>query len=474
MVMILSLKILNNLLISFVFFKWLVKDFQAAYNGMQSFSKIFLSQAFEYVCRKTGAFGSLLLALVCIKNIYFKGDIMSTTSTSGSSGNFLLYTACGTFLYAVCAGFRDNYGIMLPYIVEWSGISYATVSFIIALGQLFFGLMQPVFGLLTLRTSPRFVFCLGALMIFFGLVLIPVCTSAFTLTLTLGILLPSGTASASFGIIMSCIAPRLRTDQSHTAAGFIAAGIGLSILILSPVMQSIIAAMGLRIAILCLAGMALLLIPVSLWLTRMPAAQRSPSTEKPKASALFRDAFRNAAYLRLTFGFFTCGFHMAMIQTHLFSQLTTFGISEKAASYGLSVYGLGVIAGSVGSGIASTRFPMSKILGWLYSSRVLWVILLLMPLSLFPLFAVIFFLGLTGVATVAPTSGLVNKLFGPLRLPTLFGFTYLVHQIGAFCSAWAGGLCLRFTGSYSGIWYADIILCFLAGLACFMIREERE
>lgn len=404
---------------------------------------------------------------------------MSTTTATGtaggSAGNFLLYTACGTFLYAVCAGFRDNYGIMLPYIVEWSGISYATVSFIIALGQLFFGLMQPVFGLLTLRTSPRFVFCLGALMIFAGLVLIPVCTSAFTLTLTLGILLPSGTASASFGIIMSCITPRLPADQSHTAAGFIAAGIGLSILILSPVMQSIIAAMGLRIAILCLAGMALLLIPVSLWLTRMPAARKNSTTEKkPAVAELFRDAFRNPAYLRLTFGFFTCGFHMAMIQTHLFSQLTTFGISEKAASYGLSVYGLGVIAGSVGSGIASTRFPMSRILGFLYSSRVLWVILLLMPLSLFPLFAVIFLLGLTGVATVAPTSGLVSKLFGPLRLPTLFGFSYLVHQIGAFCSAWAGGLCLRFTGSYSGIWYADILLCFLAGVACFMIREEKE
>ena len=29
------------------------------------------------------------------------------------------YTACATFLYAICAGFRDNYGIMLPYLVEW-------------------------------------------------------------------------------------------------------------------------------------------------------------------------------------------------------------------------------------------------------------------------------------------------------------------------------------------------------------------
>ena len=60
------------------------------------------------------------------------------TAGAGTLQNFALYTLCGTFLYAVCAGFRDNYGIMLPYIVEWSGIPYSTLSFVIALGQLFF------------------------------------------------------------------------------------------------------------------------------------------------------------------------------------------------------------------------------------------------------------------------------------------------------------------------------------------------
>lgn len=61
-------------------------------------------------------------------------------------GNRSLSTACATFIYAVCAGFRDNHGIMLPYGVAGSGLSYAAVSFVIALGQLFFGLLQPVFG----------------------------------------------------------------------------------------------------------------------------------------------------------------------------------------------------------------------------------------------------------------------------------------------------------------------------------------
>ena len=55
---------------------------------------------------------------------------------------------------------------MLPYLVQRAGISYATVSFVIALGL-------PLFGLLVLRSSARRVLCLGALMMFSGLLLLP-------------------------------------------------------------------------------------------------------------------------------------------------------------------------------------------------------------------------------------------------------------------------------------------------------------
>ena len=392
------------------------------------------------------------------------------------SHDFVLYTTCGTFLYAICAGFRDNYGIMLPYIVGWSGLSHATVSFIIGLGQLFFGLMQPVFGLLALRTSNRFVLCAGSLMMLSGLALIPVSRSAWMLTFSLGILLPSGTAAASFGIIMSCISPKLPPAKVHISSGFVASGIGIGICVLSPLIQSFITAHGLTSALIFLSVPVLLLIPISLLLTHATGAPqtKAPVCAEGSAADMLHSAFQNPVYRRLTFGFFTCGFHMALLQTHLFSQLTSFGLTEKTASLALSVYGLGAIAGATGSGMACARFAMSRILGGLYTSRCAWGILLLSPLPLPVLFAVIFLLGMTGVSTIAPTSGLVGKLFGPLRLATLFGLVYLNHQIGAFCSAWVGGLCLRHMGNYSGIWYADIALSLLAGLACLSIKEHQN
>ena len=277
---------------------------------------------------------------------------------------FVICTMCGMFLYAICAGFRDNFGIMLPAIVTERGLSYATVSFIIALGQLFFGLMQPVFGFLSVRRSPRFVLFCGIFLMLAGLAISAVAHSAFLLTLAMGVLLPSGTAAASFGIIMSCLLPAFSSRQAHTASGYIAAGIGLSICILAPLLQYSLAAKGLAATLFLLSTPIILLVPVVIFLTHVgKAAPRGAENTSEGFADMLRLAAASPAYRSISFGFFTCGFHMALIQTHLFSQLTAFGIPDRLASWGLSVYGLGVIAGSISSGISCRCFPMERILG---------------------------------------------------------------------------------------------------------------
>lgn len=391
------------------------------------------------------------------------------------SGRYAIvyYTFCGTFIYAICAGFRDTYGIMLPYITAENNLSFDSVSFIIALGQLFFGLMQPVFGYIVLRTSARAVLCSGTFLMLCGLLIIPCSHAWWQLLLSLGVLLPSGTAAASFGIIMGNIGQRFPENRVHLAGGFVAAGIGFGICILSPIIQGWIAAYGISKAIFLLAIPVLFLFPAAIGLTAGTGRGKTQQRDhaQPPFASILREGIANPAYRRVGFAFFTCGFHMALIQTHLFTQLTAFGISESTAAWGLSIYGLGVVAGSVGSGWAITRWSMASVLGWLYSSRCLWVVLLLLPLPPALLVLVIFLLGLSAVATVAPTAGVVQKLFGTAWLATLFGVVYLAHQVGAFCSAWAGGICMELTGSYTSIWYVDIALCLLAGLACFDMRR---
>lgn len=385
--------------------------------------------------------------------------------------NFLLYTAYATFIYAVCAGFRDNYGIMLPYVVADSGLDYAAVSFVIALGQLFFGLMQPVFGYLSLRKSPLVSLALGVALMLGGLLLMPYCRTLWSLAVTLGILLPSGTAAASFGILMSCITPRIQEKERQLSAGIVASGIGIGICVLSPVIQGALSRYGIVQAISILAILVALIVPAAILLTRNAPPLKARERALPFGTILLM-GLQNTAYCRVAFAFFTCGFHMALIQTHLFSQLTLFGIPGNIAAWGLSIYGLGVILGSVGSGALGARYSMVMILGSLYASRIIWVGLLLLPLPPFAIFGVIFMLGATGVATLAPTAGIINRIFGTAIMPTLFGLVYVLHQIGAFSSAWAGGICYQLTSSYATIWIIDMGLCLLAALSVFSIGKH--
>lgn len=54
---------------------------------------------------------------------------------------------------------------------------------------------------------------------------------------------------------------------------------------------------------------------------------------------------------------------------------------------------------------------------------------------------------------------------------TLIGFLFLGHQIGAFLSAWLGGLLFDQTGSYVTIWIIDVALCAFASIMSFRIRD---
>ena len=116
---------------------------------------------------------------------------------------------------------------------------------------------------------------------------------------------------------------------------------------------------------------------------------------------------------------------------------------------------------------------MKYLLFWMYTSRTLIILIYMLspkePIT-FYIFAVA--LGLTWLATVPPTAGLVGKLFGVRYLGTLFGLTLLSHQVGGFLGAWLGGVAFVSTGNFQWMWIADALLSLAAGLVNLPIREE--
>jgi MFS family permease len=386
---------------------------------------------------------------------------------------WLLILAASAILM-ITMGARLTTGLFLSPINTATGLGVASISFAMAIGQFMWGASQPVFGAVADKYGPGRVIVFGAVLLAGGLAATPFVTSQWGLMLTLGILSAAGAGAGSFSILIGATAQRLPAARRPFASGFINAGGSFGQFVFSPLLQAVIGAAGWAQAMLLMAGTTLLTIPLA-WTMRgkPPADSTTASGAAPIAlGQQVRQALRNPSYLCLHAGFFTCGFHIAFLVTHLPGEIALCGLPAGVAGTTLGLIGLFNIAGSLVVGALATRYRMKSLLVALYTARALLVVFyLLAPKTALTFYLFAGMLGFTWLATVPPTAGLVGKLFGMRYLATLFGLTLLSHQIGGFFGAWLGGLSFVHFGDYRWMWYADIVLALGAALINLPIRE---
>ncbi len=379
-------------------------------------------------------------------------------------------------ILAVTMGIRQSLGLFLSPLNTSTGLGIVTVSFAMAVAQFTWGLAQPLFGMLADKVGSYKVIVLGTLLLAVGLAATPFMSSGFGLMFAIGIMTAVGAGAGSFSILIGAAAQRLPAESRSKAAGFINAGGSLGQFIFAPITQALISSFNWVIAIFALAATSLTTI-----LLALPLREKKDIVDKrvvAQADGMslkqqLRISFKDRSFLCLNAGFFTCGFHIAFLVTHLPGEVSLCGLPASVGAVSLAIIGLSNVVGSIAAGLLGQVKRMKMILFWMYASRAVAIaIYLIAPKTelTFYLFAAI--LGLTWLATVPPTAGLIGKLFGPRYLATLFGFTLLSHQIGGFFGAWLGGITFVQSGSYEWMWYADIALAGIAALVNLPIREE--
>lgn len=402
----------------------------------------------------------------------------ATASSPSAAGTFGLTLAAAAILL-ITMGSRQTSGLFLLPITQSTGVSIVAFSFALAIGQFVFGAAQPLAGAIADKYGAVKVIIVGALLLAIGSVLTPFMTTNAGLLLTMGVIAAAGAAAGSFSILIGIAAQRLPPEKRSMAAGIINAGGSIGQFIFAPAVQFIIGAAGWATAMFATAFAALLTIPLVLPLMRSASNAVTSATAAVTSTHLtlgqqVRDAMRNPSYLYLHAGFFTCGFHIAFLVTHFPSDLQLCGLSAQVAATSLGLIGLFNVVGSLSVGWLGQRYRMKYLLAWIYASRAAIIaIYIVMPKTAFNIYLFAAALGVTWLATVPPTAGLVGKLFGTRYLATLFGLTLLSHQIGGFLGAWLGGVALAKTGTYQWIWYADIALALLAAIVNLPIREEK-
>ena len=386
--------------------------------------------------------------------------------------DILVVTLAAAGILMVTMGARQSLGLFIAPIGASTGLGIATISLALAIGQFTWGAIQPVAGAVADRYGPRAVLVGGLVILALGSAITPFMGSGFGLIVSLGLLSAMGSGAGSFSVLIGAAAQRLPIEARGSASGVINAGGSFGQFVFAPILQKLIQTVGWMGAMWTMAIMTLAALPL---IGKLTGPVEAPVKHAHQDSGLLKSintAMKDRSYLLLHAGFFTCGFHIAFLVTHLPGEVNLCGLPPSVASWSLAIIGLANIFGSLYAGSCISRYRSKYVLAAMYASRaVLIALYLVMPRTELTFYLFAAGLGFTWLATVPPTAAIVGKLFGIRYLGTLFGLTLLTHQIGGFLGAYLGGLAITRFGDFGWMWYADMALAVLAALLNLPIRE---
>ena len=382
-------------------------------------------------------------------------------------------TLMAASILMITMGTRQSMGLYVGPLNTDTGLGIVSISLAMAIGQFVWGAVQPIAGAFADKYGPRPVLLYGLLILVLGTAVTPFVSSQMGLILTMGLLTAIGSGACSFSVLLGAAAQRMPATARGAASGIINAGGSFGQFVFAPIIGKLIQWVGWMGTMWSMAAVALLAIPL---LNRLTSDTHAPTavatTPEGGLKKVVSDAMRNPSYLLLHLGFFTCGFHIAFLVTHLPTEVGLCGLSPTVASWSLALIGLANIVGSLIAGSCVNLYRSKYVLAVMYGSRaVLIALYLVAPKTEWTFYAFAVGLGLTWLATVPPTAALVGKLFGVRYLATLFGLTLLSHQIGGFLGAYLGGLVFDAQGDYHWMWWADIALSAMAALVNLPIKE---
>ncbi len=380
----------------------------------------------------------------------------------------LAVLACGCVIMTITFGVRAGFGLFLqPMSMEY-GWGREVFSLSMALQNLAWGALGAVAGGVADRYGPGRVIAGAAVCYILGLIGMSVISSPIGMYVNCGLLLGMALGGASFGIILAIIGRTVAPEKRSFAMGIATSAGSFGQFALLPVTQFLISGYGWHAALFVLAGIVALVIPLAIPLAGKPAAAGVPQS----IGEALHEALREKGFHMLFWGYFVCGFHIAMLTVHLPSFVTDAGLKVEHGMTALALIGLFNIVGTLSAGYLGGRFSKKYLLSAIYAIRgFLIAMLVFLPLTPVVLYTFACGIGLLWLGTVPLTNGLVGQIFGMRYAAMLASIVFFGHQIGSFIGVWLAGHLYDTTGSYQGAFLASIGLSVFAALVNLPVNE---
>ncbi len=401
---------------------------------------------------------------------------MATTAPTPQSFGWrtpAVILVCGCLISIFTFGPRSTFGFFLQPMSQELGWGRDVFALAVAIQNLLNGVGQPFAGAVADRFGTLRALIVGALLYAAGLVLMSYATTPGMLHLSVGVLIGFGLSGASFPIVLAAFGKILPESWRSIAFGIGTAAGSFGQFLFSPLAVALLGTVGWHQTLLIFAVIVLLVLPLAFVISTGATAGSSAAAIPQSFRQALGEAFGHGSYVLLILGFFTCGFHVAFITTHLPPYLVDKGLDAKWGGWVIAFIGLFNIIGSIAAGVLGSRLPKRYLLSTIYALRAVTIAaFLLVPLT--PASALTFgaAMGMLWLSTVPLTSGLVALMFGVRYMATLFGFVFFSHQVGSFIGVWLGGILYERTGSYDVVWWLGVGLGIFAALVHLPIRER--
>ena len=387
----------------------------------------------------------------------------------------LITLVAASSVVIVSLGIRQTFGLFFFDFNTDLNISISHFGFVVGLQLLMWGVFSPVFGYITDKYGGAaaifigFLFYLAGLLLFYsGL------NTGYYFTLTIGLLIGIGLGGTAISIPVSVVAKHFPASNRTIATGIVTCAGSFGFFVSPLLVRYSLIEIGWEITILYFCFLLGIGLIISLFVStpKIPAGTNNQDN-KQSASEALREAFTNKSFIFLTLGFFVCGWHIALVATHIPKYMMDKGMPDWTAAMILALVGVFNMIGTLGSGYLATKYSKKKVLSAIYLLRgVSLIYFLFLPPSIFNsvVFGVTF--GLLWLSTVPPTNGLVGHIFGTKHLGLLYGIVFVSHQIGSFLGAYLGGVFYEVYGNFDYAWYASIALSIFAGVIHLPIIEK--
>ena len=417
----------------------------------------------------------------------------SAVSSRDATPHYAWVIVAITFvILLVSAGVRAVPAVLMLPLEHEFGWLRTTTSAALSVNILLYGLTGPFAGSLMARVGVRRVVLAALVLLASGVAIAPLIRESWQLVALWGLGIGVGTGLVAM-VLAATVVNRWFVARRGMVLGILTASGSTGQLVFLPMLARATERYGWRVAVLVVAAIIALLIPLAAWLLRESpesmglraygAADESATTDTAAAErdaslgalAVLRSAATTRNFWVLCLSFFVCGASTnGLIGAHLIPAAHDHGIPEVRAASLLALMGLCDLVGTTAAGWMSDRWDSRWLLAAYYGLRGL--SLLFLPYALagaapsLVLFAVWY--GLDWIATVPPTLRLANEAFGRTRAPIVFGWISGGHQLGAASIALGAGALRVSAGRYDAAFLGAGALCIGAAALSLAFRRE--